>query len=91
MPAKRRPAPINKPRQISEREAQRREAQRELSLDQLLFTRAQSAHLLATSIMTVRRLEAAGRLSVVRLQSKRGPVLHPRADVFALAGIEEAR
>ena len=85
----------NKP--ISDTEKARRARQRAQSLaavEQLLYTRRQTAKALGNiSVATVRRLEAAHKLDVVRLAgSPNGVAFHRAAQVRALAkgGEEQA-
>lgn len=73
-------------RDASEREQKRRAHQREASLQQLLYSREQARVILGgICVMTLRRLEARGALTPVRLnKSPNSRVFYRAADVQAL-------
>lgn len=60
-----------------------------MKTDQLLFSRKQTAHLLGVSTDFVKRLEAAGRLTPVRLSRRpTGMVLYRTEDIVELIGVD---
>jgi hypothetical protein len=59
----------------------------------LLYSRDQTGRLLNVSVATVKRLEAQGLLTPIRLnkRSATGKVFHRRNEVFALAQAQEGQ
>ncbi len=87
MSAKKKTKRKRRPLSAAELERRRqRQAQSIAAVGQLLYTRRQTAHVLADiSVATVIRLENKGLLDKVRLAGGTGEVFHKAAQVHALA------